>query len=91
MPRLTSVTFGSILLIARAHLVAVCTYSPADMARTCHGPYISLPRPQYFTPWGSARPFSRRRSAHAVRPVPLHYSTQASASSSEPVPIFRQM
>ena len=40
---------------------------------------------------GSSRPFSRRRSAQYVRAAELQYSTQASASSSVPVPMFRQM
>src|SRR5918999_5174067 len=90
-PQLTSTAFGSSILIARAQRVAVRTYSSADSAPTCHSPYISLPRPQYRTPYGSARPLSRRRPAQAVSPAPLQYSTQASASSRVPVPMFRQM
>ena len=43
------------------------------------------------TRYGSSRPFARRRCAQYVRPAELQYSTQASASASVPVPMFRQM
>ena len=48
---------------------------------------LSLPKPQYLTLWGSSRPvFLRRMLAQVVFPVPLQYSSQASASSRVPVP-----
>ena len=43
------------------------------------------------TRYGSARPLDRRREAQYVSPAELQYSTQPSASSSVPVPMFRQM
>ncbi len=46
IPQLTSCASGSSILMARAHRVAVRTYSSADTAPTCQSPYISLPRPQ---------------------------------------------
>ncbi len=58
---------------------------------TCHGPYISLPRAQYLTWYGSSRPLARRRSAQSVFRAELQYSTQARASARVPVPMFRQM
>ncbi|HZE31838.1 MAG TPA: hypothetical protein VE198_10425 [Actinoallomurus sp.] len=91
IPQLTRTASGSSILMARAQRVAVRTYSSAESAPTCQSPYISFPRPQYRTPKGASPPFSLRRRAQAVSPAPLQYSTQASASSSEPVPMLRQM
>lgn len=60
---------------------------------------LSLPSPQYLTLCGSSRPVFFRRSfaqlnaqtsplmtTHWLSPVPLQYSTHASASSNDPVP-----
>lgn len=76
--------------MALAHWRAVVTYSCAVRWPICQSPYISLPRPQYRTRYGSSCPLARRRLAQYVSPVPLQYSTQASASSRVPVPMFRQ-
>ena len=75
--------------MALAHWRAVATYSCAVRWPICQSPYISLPRPQYRTRYGSSCPLARRRLAQYVSPVPLQYSTQASASSRVPVPMFR--
>src|SRR6266496_157897 len=79
-PLLISRMPGSSRLSAEAHRLASVTYSAA-VRRRC----IWWPRPQYLTPNGWACPSACRRRAQWLSPLPLQYSTQASASSRVPV------
>src|SRR5438034_7931564 len=58
------------------------------MCPICQRPSISLPKHQYFTLYGSAKPCLRRRSLHLVPLSILQYSTSAAACSGVPVPRF---
>src|SRR6188508_1977658 len=65
---------------------ALRPYSRAVIVPICQGPSISLPRHQYLTLCGCAKPCERRSSLHLVPRSTLQYSTNATCSVQEPLP-----
>src|SRR5690348_1212042 len=90
-PHATSLIVGSTQRIIFANSSASAAYPVASLCPACQLPYISLPRPQYFTLYGSGWPFFFRWFAQYVSVVALQYSTQSAASCIVPVPMFTVM
>src|SRR4030095_10323680 len=85
-PQAASSMEGSIHFIILAASWAMRPYSTAVLASICHGPSISLPRPQNFTACGLSQPCLRRSSDSVVPPGWLQYSTMLRAASPARVP-----
>src|SRR5947208_8103177 len=67
---------------------ALRPYSRDVIVPICQGPSISLPRHQYLTLCGCAKPCDLRNSLHFVPRSTLQYSTKATCSATVPVPKF---
>ena len=87
-PAAISLIFGSVHFISLAASSANLPYSSALRWPICHGPSISLPRPQYVTFQGSARPFFFRSASSPCRLTGCSIPPTAAASVQLPVPRF---
>ena len=73
-----------------AFTIRLCfsAYCLMDMWPHCQGPYISLPTPQIFTPYGAGCPLAARCPPRRLVAGPFTYSTSSAAECASPSPEF---